>query len=83
MESLGGMSGFVENGWVSADHTPINYRGGRAFASKMYDAMLQCEFEAWDRKRAEELAPVHSEGLDSLMRREMLLQTGLAPASGL
>ena len=83
MESLGGMSGFVENGWVSADHTHINYRGGRAFASKMYDAMLQCVFEAWDRKRAEELAPVHSEGLDSLMRREMLLQTGLAPASGL
>ena len=73
MDKLGGMPDFIENGWVAADHTHINYRGGKAFASKLYEAFCQCAFEAWTRRREAELEKIRPEALDSLLKAEMLL----------
>ncbi|MGM9737616.1 MAG: hypothetical protein ACI3ZT_04285 [Candidatus Cryptobacteroides sp.] len=73
MEKLGGMPNFIENGWVAADHTHINYRGGKAFASKLYEAFCQCAYDAWTRRKEAELERIRSAELDSLMKAEMFI----------
>ena len=74
MRSLGGMEAFAANGYVADDRTHINYHGGRAFAGKFYEAVLQCVYEADSALRAEELARVESAALDSLMREAAVLE---------
>ncbi|MGM9739930.1 MAG: hypothetical protein ACI3ZP_04935 [Candidatus Cryptobacteroides sp.] len=74
MRALGGMEAFAANGYVADDRTHINYYGGRAFASKFYEALLQCVYEADAAMRAEELARVESAALDSLMREAAVLE---------
>ena len=41
MQSMGGMSKFVDNGWAGKDYTHINYAGGKQVARELYYAILQ------------------------------------------
>lgn len=41
MQSHGGMTQFVINGWASKDYTHINFQGGRRIAWSLYDAINQ------------------------------------------
>ena len=79
MRSLGGMEEFSANGYVSDDRTHINYKGGKAFAGKFHEALLQCVHDAGKAMRAEELAKVESAALDSLMKDAAVLEA--APAA--
>ncbi len=79
MRSLGGMEAFSASGYVSDDRTHINYKGGKAFAGKFYEALLQCVYDADAAMRAEELARVESAALDSLMKEAAVLEA--APAT--
>lgn len=76
MRSLGGMEGFVRNGWAGKDYTHINYAGGRRVAWSLFDALNACVREAYERQR---LVPTHEEALlDSLRRTE--IERELLPA---
>ena len=74
MRALGGMEAFSANGYVSDDRTHINYKGGKAFAGKFHEALLQCVHDAGKAMRAEELAKVESAALDSLMKEAAVLE---------
>lgn len=41
MQQLGGMAGFVEQGWAGKDYTHINYAGGREVAAALYRALYR------------------------------------------
>ncbi len=56
MESLGGLSAFVKNGWIASDQTHFNFYGGRALSKKMFPFVKEV---IGDKKRSDR-------GVDSL-----------------
>lgn len=56
MQQLGGMAGFVAQGWAGKDYTHINYAGGRKVATALYRALYRevCRKQQEDRRQREE-----------------------------
>ncbi len=56
MQQLGGMAGFVAQGWAGKDYTHINYAGGREVATALYRALYRevCRKQQEDRAQREE-----------------------------
>ncbi len=56
MQQLGGMAGFVAQGWAGKDYTHINYAGGREVATALYRALYRevCRKQREDRRQREE-----------------------------
>ncbi len=56
MQQLGGMAGFVAQGWAGKDYTHINYAGGREVATALYRALYRevCRKQREDRMQREE-----------------------------
>jgi len=56
MQRLGGMAGFVQQGWAGKDYTHINYAGGREVAAALYRALYRevCRKQQQERAQREE-----------------------------
>jgi len=56
MQQLGGMAGFVAQGWAGKDYTHINYAGGREVATALYRALYRevCRKQRQERAQREE-----------------------------
>lgn len=77
MRQLGGMAGFVRNGWAGKDFTHINYAGGRRVAWALVDALNAGVRAVCEQQRIDSLRRTLREGvLDSARlekaRRELL-----------
>lgn len=66
MQRMGGMTGFVANGWAGKDYTHINYAGGARIARELYYAILKGaeEYCLKLRDRIERSKPVLTKELD-------------------
>lgn len=73
MQRIGGMSKFISNGWIAADHTHINYHGGNAFAEELADSFFKLLDDTAARLREAELKRIENERLDSIMRANAVL----------